>query len=44
MPGLDAQQRGDRADAFTPALDRLRAVKRRHDPDALVRSNFPVAG
>ncbi|MEU4789881.1 FAD-dependent oxidoreductase [Micromonospora tulbaghiae] len=33
------------ADAFTPAvLDRLRAVKRRHDPDALVRSNFPVAG
>ncbi|MEU4592560.1 FAD-binding oxidoreductase [Micromonospora aurantiaca (nom. illeg.)] len=33
------------ADAFTPAvLTRLRAVKRRHDPDGLVRSNFPVAG
>ncbi|WP_219519019.1 BBE domain-containing protein, partial [Nonomuraea ceibae] len=31
------------ADAFTPAaLDRLRDVKRRHDPHAVFRSNFPV--
>ncbi|MEU1760921.1 FAD-binding oxidoreductase [Micromonospora sp. NPDC005223] len=33
------------ADAFTPAvLDRLRTVKRRHDPDGRIRSNFPVEG
>lgn len=33
------------ADAFTPAaITRLRAIKRRHDPDNLIRSNFPVEG
>ncbi|MEV7806572.1 FAD-binding oxidoreductase [Microbispora sp. NPDC088329] len=31
------------ADAFTPAvLDRLRDVKRRHDPHGVFRGNFPV--
>jgi FAD/FMN-containing dehydrogenase len=31
------------ADAFTPAtMDRLRDIKRRHDPDNLFRSNFPI--
>ncbi|GAA4958865.1 FAD-binding oxidoreductase [Actinoplanes utahensis] len=31
------------ADAFTPAvLDRLRGIKKRHDPDGVFRSNFPV--
>ncbi|NUW38954.1 FAD-binding oxidoreductase [Nonomuraea rhodomycinica] len=33
------------ADAFTPeALARLRAVKRRHDPQDVLRANFPVGG
>ncbi|GAT66864.1 FAD-linked oxidase [Planomonospora sphaerica] len=33
------------ADAFAPAaLDRLRDVKRRHDPHGTFRSNFPVLG
>ncbi|MFC4060858.1 FAD-binding oxidoreductase [Planomonospora corallina] len=33
------------ADAFAPhALARLRDVKRRHDPQGVVRSNFPVLG
>jgi FAD/FMN-containing dehydrogenase len=33
------------ADAFTPAaLNRLRGIKRNHDPHDLFRSNFPVLG
>ncbi|MBG0815913.1 FAD-binding oxidoreductase [Planomonospora sp. ID82291] len=33
------------ADAFAPAaLDRLREVKRRHDPHGVFRGNFPVSG
>ncbi|MEV4290524.1 FAD-binding oxidoreductase [Nonomuraea bangladeshensis] len=33
------------ADAFTPAtLNRLRDVKRRHDPHDTIRGNFPIPG